>query len=89
MAGVPNLHQLQEMIQRLLAARFQLKFNREKRELSVYAIRVAKGGPKIARSSRDPESLPDQTGNGRGTMRFTNVSMSDFTLGSRNSWRSP
>lgn len=80
-AGVPSLHQLQEMIQRLLADRFQLKFNREKRELSVYAIRVAKGGPKIARSTRDPESLPDQTGNGRGTMRFTNVSMSDFTLG--------
>jgi uncharacterized protein (TIGR03435 family) len=80
-AGVPDLHQYQLMIQHLLADRFQLKFNREKRELSVYAIKVAKGGPKIAKSSRDPQSLPDQTGNGGGAMRFTNVSMADFTLG--------
>jgi uncharacterized protein (TIGR03435 family) len=79
--GAPNLRQLQEMIQKLLADRFQLAFRREKRPLSVYAITVAKGGPKIAKSAGDPNGLPDQTGNGRGNMKFTNNSMSDFALG--------
>jgi uncharacterized protein (TIGR03435 family) len=80
-AGIPNLRQLQEMIQKLLADRFQVKFDREKRELSVYAITVAKGGPKLAKSAGDPNGLPDQTGNGRGSVKFTNTSMSDFALG--------
>jgi len=36
-----------EMMQALLAERFQLKFHREQRERSVYALVVAKGGPKL------------------------------------------
>ncbi len=36
-----------EMLQTLLAERFQLKFHREQRERSVYALVVAKGGPKL------------------------------------------
>jgi uncharacterized protein (TIGR03435 family) len=80
-AGTPNVRQLQEMIQKLLADRFQLKVDRDKRELSVYAITVAKGGPKLEKSAGDPNGLPDQTGNGRGTVRFKNNSMSDFALG--------
>jgi uncharacterized protein (TIGR03435 family) len=80
-AGTPNLRQLQEMIQKLLADRFQLKVDHERRELSVYAITVAKGGPKLEKSAGASNSLPDQTGNGRGTVRFKNNSMSDFALG--------
>jgi hypothetical protein len=49
--GVPNLHQIQEMLQELLESRFYLTFHREKRELSIYAITVAKGGPKLAKSA--------------------------------------
>jgi uncharacterized protein (TIGR03435 family) len=79
--GQPNLRQLQNMIKNLLADRFQLASRREKRQLSVYAITVAKGGPKIAKSAGDPNGLPDQTGNGRGSVKFTNNSMSDFALG--------
>ena len=40
--GEPNLAEQQEMIQKLLADRFQLKFHGDTRVLPVYAIRVAK-----------------------------------------------
>ncbi len=36
-----------EMMQAMLADRFQLKFHREKREQPVYALEVAKGGPHL------------------------------------------
>ena len=81
--GEPTLHQQQIMIQKILADRFGIKFHREKRELSVYAITVAKGGPKITPNTTDREGQPDETGNGHGwqmTMKFTNNTMSDFAL---------
>lgn len=37
----------EEMLQRLLADRFHLTFHREQRELSVYVLTIAKGGPKL------------------------------------------
>jgi uncharacterized protein (TIGR03435 family) len=82
--GEPNLRQQQEMLQRLLTDRFGLKFHREKRELAVYAITAAKGGPKLTKSQGDPNGLPDQTGDGNGgqmTFKFTNNTMEDFALG--------
>lgn len=78
--GEPNLRQYQGMIRKLLEERFHLKYHREKRELSVFAIRQAKGGAKLAKSTHAPDDMPDQTGNGT-TMHFTNNSMSDFALG--------
>jgi len=46
---MPAVNQIKMMIQRLLADRFALTFHREQKELSVYAITVAKGGPKITK----------------------------------------
>jgi uncharacterized protein (TIGR03435 family) len=40
-------HQKQSMVQALLADRFQLKEHQETRQLPVYALVVAKGGPKF------------------------------------------
>lgn len=82
--GIPNLRQTQEMVQKLLESRFNLKFHREKRDLSIYAITVAKGGPKLIKSAESPEALPTQSGGGNGGERarkFTNNSMADFALG--------
>jgi uncharacterized protein (TIGR03435 family) len=56
--GQPNVDQMKMMIQKLLADRFQLKFHWEKRELPVYAIRIAKSGSKIIRSQDDPKGYP-------------------------------
>lgn len=82
--GAPDLKQLQQMLQKLLADRFQFKFRRDRRDLSRYAITVAKNGPKIKKSLGDPNGLPDQTGYGHGSqqvMKFTNNSMSDLVMG--------
>jgi len=79
--GYPSVPQQQGMLQKLLEDRFKLKFHREKRDLSIYAITVSKGGPKLTRTASAPDSLRDQTGNNNGsqqTMRFTNNSMDDF-----------
>jgi uncharacterized protein (TIGR03435 family) len=81
--GQPGLHQMQEMLQKLLADRFQLHFTREKRELPVYAIRISKAGPKLTPAAH-PEALPDQNASGHGadlTQIYTSVTMGDFILG--------
>ncbi|MGA2849326.1 MAG: TIGR03435 family protein [Terracidiphilus sp.] len=80
--GYPNLKQIQQMLQSLLETRFNLKFHREKRELSIYAITVAKAGPKLTKHTAPSNGLPTQSGSGTGDgRRFTNNSMSDFALG--------
>jgi uncharacterized protein (TIGR03435 family) len=69
------------MLQKLLSTRFGLVMHHDKRELSVYTLTVAKGGPKLAKSKNDPDALSDQSGHGMGTaqsMKFTNDSMTDF-----------
>jgi uncharacterized protein (TIGR03435 family) len=79
--GQPNVAQMKIMIQKLLADRFQLKFHREKKELSVYALTVGKGGPKFAKSERDPNGLPGLFFGGPGPgMNFnvTNATMPQF-----------
>ena len=81
--GEPSLHQQQEMLQKLLADRFQLKFHHDQRELSVYAIQIAKGGPKL-KPAANPDAQPDQEGNGHGTeqtVAYTSADMANFILG--------
>jgi uncharacterized protein (TIGR03435 family) len=56
--GQPNVNQMKMMIQKLLADRFQLKFHFEKRDLPVYAVRIAKTAAKIVRSDDDPKGYP-------------------------------
>jgi uncharacterized protein (TIGR03435 family) len=46
--------QVPEMLLALLEARFQLVAHREKRDMSVYALVVAKGGPKLEEAVTDP-----------------------------------
>jgi uncharacterized protein (TIGR03435 family) len=51
--GLPTIDQMRAMVQKLLADRFALTFHEEKKELSAYAITVAKGGPKL-KKEEDP-----------------------------------
>jgi uncharacterized protein (TIGR03435 family) len=81
--GEPNLRQQQEMLQKLLADRFGLHFRREKRELPVYAIQIAKGGPKLKPAVK-PDAEADQDGSGHGTeadLGFTSFSMPNLAMG--------
>jgi uncharacterized protein (TIGR03435 family) len=45
--GAPNPEQVRSMIRKLLADRFQLKFHKEKREMSAYVLTVSKSGSKL------------------------------------------
>ena len=42
--GAPNRTQVETMVRKLLADRFQLKFHKDSKELSAYVLTVAKGG---------------------------------------------
>jgi uncharacterized protein (TIGR03435 family) len=79
--GTPGLKQEQGMVKKLLAERFRLTFHREMKELSVYAITVGKGEPKLAKSVGELIGMPSQDADQHGTeldMKFKNMSMADF-----------
>jgi uncharacterized protein (TIGR03435 family) len=76
--GQPNDKQWKTMIQKLLAERFQLAFHRAKKELSVYALTVAKTGPKLTKSGGNPDGLPGLFFRGLGNLPATNATMADF-----------
>jgi uncharacterized protein (TIGR03435 family) len=80
-AGDPNDKQMRAMVRKLLADRFLLTFHREQKELSVYAITLGKGGPKLTKTLGDPNAFPGESGNGSSTgltQRYTNYSMADL-----------
>lgn len=71
--------QFQSVLQNLLADRFGLKFHQDKRDLPVYAIKIAKSGPKF--KPADPGEQPDSDDNSDGRVRtvtLTNASLDDF-----------
>jgi bla regulator protein blaR1 len=57
-ANAAGREQLLLMLRPLLADRFKLAFHRETRELAVYALVVAKNGPKFHRLTPGAESAP-------------------------------
>jgi uncharacterized protein (TIGR03435 family) len=63
-----------EMLQTLLADRFQLKVHRETHELSIYALSVGKSGPKLNPANEDERSMV--SARGRGRMEFHKISLS-------------
>ncbi len=81
--GQPSMQQLQEMMQELLAERFGLKLHHERRVMPVFALTVARDGPKLALNSSDPNGWMDQQNNmsnGRDVEALKNTSMSDLAL---------
>jgi uncharacterized protein (TIGR03435 family) len=81
--GQPSIPQLQSLTRKLLTERFGLVTHTEKREMEVYALRVAKGGEKLTPSVADPHALPeenDRENGGQRTMQAANESMGLFAL---------
>jgi uncharacterized protein (TIGR03435 family) len=75
--GLPTIAQMRVLTRKLLADRFKLVSHREKKELSVYAITEAKGGPKLTRHE-GPESKQPSFGFGRGMLNIRNSTMAEF-----------
>jgi uncharacterized protein (TIGR03435 family) len=81
--GQPSVKQYQSMVRKLLAERFGFQSHTETRELPVYALNVAKGGPKLMASAGDPNGLMDENDHDNGgqrTMQMTNASLGEFAL---------
>jgi uncharacterized protein (TIGR03435 family) len=76
--GVPNLTQLRAMVRQLLADRFKLVFHRDTKELSVYAIVVGNGGPKLTKNDTNPNGLPSLLFKGLGVLPAMNATMADL-----------
>lgn len=76
--GSPSRKQLQTMIRKLLADRFQLKFHKDKKELSAYVLSVAKTGPKMTKDTNDPNGLPGLFFQQLGVLTVRNATMGDF-----------
>jgi len=76
--GVPSMPQMGMLMENILADRFALKFHYEKRELPVFALTVAKGGPKMAVSSASPDAGIGFGFRRLGDLTVRNMMMSDF-----------
>jgi uncharacterized protein (TIGR03435 family) len=76
--GMPTVKQMQTMLQKLLADRFSLAFHKEQRELSAYAIIVAKGGEKINKEENSDLPLPGFGGLPQRGFNIRNATMAEF-----------
>lgn len=79
--GQPNIQQMRLLMQDALVERFGLKFHTEQREMSAYALTVAKGGPKLTVTADRPSSPGNFLFGGLGKLRVTNSTMKDFCHG--------
>ena len=77
--GMPNRPQIEAMVQKLLTDRFKLTFHREKRELSVFSISVAKTGAKLTDSAANPDNPPGVGFTRLGSMFASNAKISDLS----------
>lgn len=55
----PDLEEQMSMLRKLLAERFKLTFHREPKEMSVYALTVAKSGSRLKESTASPDAAPE------------------------------
>jgi uncharacterized protein (TIGR03435 family) len=76
--GHPNISQTRLMFQKLLVSRFKLTFHHESRELSVYAIQVAKNGRKLAATTSKPGDSTHFTFSCPPDLIVRNYSIPDF-----------
>jgi uncharacterized protein (TIGR03435 family) len=76
--GLPSVTQMKAMMQKLIEDRFSLKFHHEKKELSVYAITVAKGGEKIKKNDTNPVPIPGMGGRPQSGFNVHNATMAEF-----------
>jgi uncharacterized protein (TIGR03435 family) len=74
----PTEPEWMKMMANLVAERFHLRFHLEKRELAVYAIRVAPGGPNLKSSDGGPNTMPSLAFRGRGELVARNASLNDL-----------
>ena len=76
--GMPSVDQMRGMLQKLLAERFSLSFHKENKELSAYAITVAKNGAKLKKEENAPVPVPGFGGLPVRGFNVRNATISEF-----------
>jgi uncharacterized protein (TIGR03435 family) len=72
--------EIRRMLQTLLADRFKLVLRRETKEVPVYAIVVAKDGPKFHETQPASDEGPKPVQGSAGQLIFRNMAMSDLVF---------
>ena len=83
--GRPNTKQMKLLIQSALTDRFKLTFHHDQKELPVYALTVAKNGPKLTPTIHQPNDPVNFTYRNLGVLNVTNATMKDFCDGMQGS----
>jgi uncharacterized protein (TIGR03435 family) len=76
--GMPTVRQMKMMLQKLLADRFSLTSHNDKREMSAYAITVAKSGVKIKKEENATLPLPGFGGQPQRGFNTNNATLTEF-----------
>jgi uncharacterized protein (TIGR03435 family) len=76
--GLPSVDQMKIMMRKLIEDRFSLKFHHDKKELSVYAITVAKGGEKIKKDDTTTVPIPGFFGRPQSGFNVHNATIAEF-----------
>lgn len=76
--GIPSVKQMKMMLQKLLVDRFSLAFHKDQKELSAYAITVAKGGEKIKKEETAEIPVPGFGGMPQRGFNVRNATMAEF-----------
>jgi uncharacterized protein (TIGR03435 family) len=79
--GRPDIKQFRMLIQSALTQRFKFTYHHDQKELSVYALTVAKGGPKMTVTISQPNDSRNFMFGKLGQLRVTNSTMKDFCDG--------
>ena len=78
--GRPSTAQMRSIMQKLLADRFKLAFHHAQRNLPVYRLVIAKGGPKITPASQEHRATNTASaGFSPGMLVVGNATMGEFT----------
>jgi uncharacterized protein (TIGR03435 family) len=79
--GRPSAQQMKLLLQSALTDRFKLTFHHDKKELSVYALVIGKGGPKLTETIHQPSDPRNFLFRNLGNLTVTNSTMQDFCNG--------
>jgi len=79
--GRPSAQQMRILIQSALTDRFKLTFHHDKKELSVYALEIAKGGPQLTETISQPSGPRNFLFRNLGNLTVSNSTMQDFCNG--------
>jgi uncharacterized protein (TIGR03435 family) len=83
--GRPSSKQMKMLIQSALTDRFKLTFHHDQKELAVYALTIAKGGPKLTETIHKPADPVNFLYRKLGVLTVTNATMKDFCDGMQGS----